>query len=204
MTVKISKNEWQSCQVYEKKSWGDDIYIHANNNEIIKQNVYAQLLEITNQTNFSSIDLNQKTVLDVGCGPISLLLRCHNFKKAVGVEPLFYNEKVDKEYLNKNIQLIRIPAEEMNFNENEFDEVWMYNVLQHTYDPEKILQKLNTYAKCIKIFEWLDTPPHEGHPQESSEEFFVKTLSLQPNEYKIVHLSTYPLYGKAIVVNRTR
>jgi ubiquinone/menaquinone biosynthesis C-methylase UbiE len=200
MIKKILQEEWNSCQKYERESWGDNIFVTPTNGEVIKQNTYAKLLNLTENENFDQIDAGGKTILDVGCGPTSLLLRTKNFKKAVGVEPLFYSEKVNQEYLKHNIELIAIPAEEMDFTENQFDEVWMYNVLQHTYDPTLILNKCFKYGKTIRIFEWLDIPPHEGHPHEFTQEYFEKTLNLKPNEFKIVKLSTKELVGKAICI----
>ncbi len=46
-----------------------------------------------------------------------------------------------------------------------YDEVWIYNVLQHTMNPKKIIKNAVASGKLVRIFEWLNTPPHEGHPQ---------------------------------------
>ena len=53
----------------------------------------------------------------------------------------------------------------------DFDEVWIYNVLQHTIDPGDILNKATKIAKMIRIFEWLDTGKNVGHPHTITKEF---------------------------------
>ena len=200
MIKKILQEEWNKCQHYERESWGDNIFVTPSNGEVIKQNTYAKLLELVDSEQFNYINVNNKSILDVGCGQTSLLLRTKNFKRAVGIEPLFYSNEVNQEYAKHNIQLIAIPAEEMDFAENEFDEVWMYNVLQHTYDPTLILNKCFKYGKTVRIFEWLDIPPHEGHPHEFKQEYFEQILNLNSNQFKIVQLSTKELVGKAICI----
>jgi hypothetical protein len=50
--------------------------------------------------------------------------------------------------------------------EEGFDEAWIYNCLQHTDDPELIIQNALKSAKTLRIFEWIDVPAHDGHPIE--------------------------------------
>jgi hypothetical protein len=57
-----------------------------------------------------------------------------------------------------------------------FDEVWIYNCLQHTIDPEKILANARASAKIIRIFEWIDEPISIGHPQLLTQEKLDKWL----------------------------
>jgi hypothetical protein len=48
---------------------------------------------------------------------------------------------------------------------NSFDEVWIYNVLQHTEDPAKIIANAKRLAPSLRMFEWIDLPAYPGHPQ---------------------------------------
>lgn len=196
----VTDEEWKECQKYERESWGNDIYITDDNVEVEKQNTYAKLMEIVTDEHFDKIDLQNKSILDVGCGPVSLLLRCKNFKRAVGIEPLFYSEQVNEIYKKSNIELLQIPAENMDFKTNEFDEVWMYNVLQHVKSPGAILEKLIQYGSVIRIFEWINIPAHEGHPHMLTAQYFIQKLNLIPSEYNICHFNTEKLQGKAIVI----
>lgn len=197
----VNLSEWESCQAYERAAWGNMIYITPNNGEVIKQNTYATEMGITDSINFESIDLKGKSVIDVGAGPISLLLRSKNFSSATAIEPLFYSDDVDNIYKSHGVELKRLPAEDIE-ETHVYDEVWMYNCLQHTMSPSKILNKIKTLGKRIRIFEWLDIPEHEGHPQEMKVEHFVNILELKDSDYKIVNLNTRELVGKAIVINK--
>jgi ubiquinone/menaquinone biosynthesis C-methylase UbiE len=200
-TVKcVSKAEWEDNQKYERHEWAENVFIVQGHTEVDKQNFYSEFMGITDSHVFEKIDLNGKSILDIGCGPVSLLLRCYNFSRAVGVEPLFYGTDVDTIYKNHGVSLVRLPAEELSFEEQEFDEVWMYNCLQHVYDPTLILDKISKFGKTLRIFEWLDIPPHTGHPHEFNAEYFIKTLNLSPSEYKIHYCTDNLLVGKCIAV----
>ena len=208
---KISEREWSDCQKWEKEAWGSEIYLSPNNGEVRKQNSYAVYMGLSkpedqltiSATDGLNIDLKNKSVLDVGCGPVSMLLRSSNFNRAVGVEPLDYGTEVDKAYSSRGIELLKIPAEEMSFSALEFDEVWMYNVLQHTYDPETILQNIKGVGKVLRIFEWINTNVAQGHPQVMTERDFGRVLDLANHEYKVHKfnpVTTPGLSGKAISI----
>jgi hypothetical protein len=51
-----------------------------------------------------------------------------------------------------------------------YDEAWIYNCLQHTDDPDQIIKNALKAAKTLRIFEWVDIPPHDGHPVELTKE----------------------------------
>ena len=177
-----------------------------NNGEVIKQNSYAVEMGLSESGTSLNIDLKNKSVLDVGCGPISMLLRSSNFSRAVGVDPLDYGAKVDEAYSSRGIELLKIPAEEMSFSALEFDEVWMYNVLQHTYDPEAILQNIKGVGKVLRIFEWIRTKVADGHPQVMTVRNFVRTLDLSRDEYRVNTFnpgaSKARLSGDAIIITK--
>lgn len=199
---RVPPSEWQACQEFERRSWGDGIYLSPENGEIQKQNHYAAWMGIVASEDFKAIDLEGKSVLDVGCGPVSLLLRSHNGKRKVGIDPLDYGEGVRQVYSAREVELLKMPAEEMRFADGTFDEVWMYNCLQHVYDPDMILQKIQKVGKRVRIFEWLDIPAHEGHPHELTEAWFVKHMGLSKEQYRITQFHTPILQGKAIVINK--
>jgi len=45
----------------------------------------------------------------------------------------------------------------------------MYNVLEHTEDPKKIVENAQRLGGIIRLFEWIDTVPSPGHPHTFSE-----------------------------------
>lgn len=113
----------------------------------------------------SDIDFQGKSVLDIGSGPTSLLLKSKNYSKAVALDPLMdrFPAWVRERYKSVGIEPLALPAEEIDPTQ-KFDEVLIYNVLQHTIDPELIIQKALRVGKVVRIFEWLEVPTDDKHP----------------------------------------
>lgn len=165
---------WKEHQVWEKEWHGNCV---NSFNEERKQLVYAEKMglryEPDSKTPFR-FNLNGKSVLDIGGGPYSLLLKCFNFSKAVVIDPTEYPDWVHFRYLSAGIKHIIRKAEEINpiDDSNFFDEVWMYNVLQHTEDPEKIIANARKISKIIRVCEWVETKKTLGHPHSFTKEQF--------------------------------
>jgi len=114
------------------------------------------------------IDVMGKSILDVGGGPVSLLLKTFNLGGGKVVDPITYPVWTNLRYESHGISVNVQAAEDMN--ETGYDEVWMYNCLQHTIDPERIIENIKRAGKVLRIFEWINIPAHAGHPQELKEE----------------------------------
>jgi hypothetical protein len=137
--------------------WGD---CSNTFNEDIKHYIYGKHMGLTGSNwNF---DLNNTRVIDIGGGPTSMLLKCRNLKQGLVVDPIAYPKWTIERYNSRNIQVQIKPAEKLT--ETGWDEVWLYNVLQHTEDPELIISLAKRAAPVLRIFEWIDIPPHPGHP----------------------------------------
>lgn len=100
-----------------------------------------------------------------------MLLKCHSGGRRVVVDPCHYPEWVKARYDIAGIEYFVEAGEHIDqvaaITEGErFDEAWIYNVLQHTYDPKRIIHHARTFARKVRIFEWIDIPAHPGHPQE--------------------------------------
>lgn len=189
-----TKQEWSEDQVWERKSWGDNLDLNCG--EANKQIHYANLMKIN-----IPYDAKNKSIIDFGCGPVSMLLRVENCKNAVGIEPIDYGENVNKRYQEKKIKILQLPIEEYEQDSNFlYNEAWMYNVLQHVIDPVVCLQKINKAAKTIRIFEWIDMPSSPGHPHVITKQMMIENLELKESEYFIVDLNENELCGKAIIV----
>lgn len=176
-------NEWLAAQQFERGWWGDCLNTFG---EEIKQVNYAQYMNLTVQLRDSKpiINLEGKSVLDLGGGPSSMLLKTINRGRAVVVDPLLNLPKwVLDRYAAGNIEFYNIPAEAVNTgllavnkDDEKFDEVWIYNVLQHVSNPESIINNAKSLGKMIRIFEWVNAPAHKGHPQELYPEKLDKWL----------------------------
>lgn len=161
--TKITKLEWfDTHQKFETEWWGQAINTFG---EELKQKTYAEKMGLKweNQKGHLGIDVHDATIMDIGGGFVSLLLKTFNLGRGVVVEPMKMPPLAAYRYAYANIGVSQQPAEELT-SSSVWDEVWIYNVLQHTFDPVKILATARDISKIIRLFEWIDTPPHEGHP----------------------------------------
>ena len=171
---------WKTAQVWEAEWHGNCINSYG---EEEKQLIYAEKMGLIrtpdNKTPYR-FDLQGKSILDIGGGAYSLLLKCVNHKDSMVTDPLMfeYPKWVTERYKEAGINYTSLAGEEIleakedNINDDlkiDFDEVWIYNVLEHTYDPKKIIENALELSKVVRIFEWLNTPPSEGHPQTLKE-----------------------------------
>lgn len=153
---------WEKDQAWEANWWGDCVNTYG---EETKQFDYAQRMGLHKMADSQGpyFNLNGLSVLDVGGGPISLLLKCRDRGRCVVVDPCHYPAWIERRYKAANIEYRRSKAESMAFDE-VFDEVWIYNVLQHVIDPKQVAQKCLEYAKIVRVFEWLEIGIAPGHP----------------------------------------
>lgn len=164
-------SHWDQHQDWEAAWWGDCVNTMA---EETKQMVYASrmgLENISDGAHWPYYNLEGKSVLDIGGGPVSLLLKCHSGGRRLVVDPCRYPDWVKARYSVAGIEYVveageRLDAVAHILDGDRFDEAWVYNVLQHTDDPQLILHHARTFARKVRIFEWIDIPAHPGHPQE--------------------------------------
>jgi len=166
------KTEWEKATEFETNWWG----LEPNerwNEEVRKQDTYARLMGLP-----EDLDLGKPTtILDIGCGPTSILLRANRYgAKAFGVDPLPVSKNTLQRYKAANVTFINKKAEDFDESNIQVDEAWIYNCLQHTEDPSKILAKMASSAKLIRVFEWRNTAVMPGHPQVLTEELFAKAF----------------------------
>jgi 2-polyprenyl-3-methyl-5-hydroxy-6-metoxy-1,4-benzoquinol methylase len=162
---------WDEVNEWERQWWGDCTNTFA---EETKQITYAHrmgLQNVSDGAHWPYYDLAGKSVLDIGGGPTSMLLKCHSGGLRVVVDPCRYPDWVRTRYEVAGITYVVERGEDIDgidqvVNAPRFDEAWIYNVLQHTDDPERIVRHARTYARSVRLFEWVDIPPHHGHPSE--------------------------------------
>lgn len=152
---------------FEKDYWGDCCNTFF---EERKHYVYARLMGIP-IVHEVYLDAAGKSILDIGGGPVSMLLKTVNPGPTMMVaDPIEYPSWVYARYAARDIGCIVKAGEYLKGQDatrmlsNLFDEVWIYNVLQHAFDPELVVRNARKLAPVIRIFEWIDFPPHAGHP----------------------------------------
>lgn len=130
-------------------------------------------------------DLEQKTILDIGGGPCSILLHSLNFKKpeTTVVDPIYslhaeFKDRLNdikKRYSNAGITFVNQMAEEFLLSlqdDYKFDEVWIYNCLQHVHEPEKILINALKHTKVLRLAEYINCPTDTAHLHKFEESWF--------------------------------
>lgn len=147
---------------FERNYWGDCCNTFGEDH---KHYTYAALMDIP--TVFWQFDVKNKSILDIGGGPTSMLLKAYNLSRGKVVDPIAYPKWTVDRYNSKNIEVEVKLGEDID--EVGWDEVWIYNCLQHTINPSKIIDNAKRAGSVLRICEWVDIPPHEGHPQELTE-----------------------------------
>ena len=164
----MSINNWEKDQAWEANWWGDCLNTYG---EETKQFEYAPKmgLEVLSDSQGKFFLIGGVSVLDVGGGPISLLLKCRDRGRSAVVDPCNYPAWITRRYKEGDIEYKRTKAEAMSFDEI-FDEVWLYNVLQHVDSLEGTVRGCQKYGKIIRVFEWLEIGVAPGHPHNLLEE----------------------------------
>lgn len=193
--TKVSKEIWDKAQAWEAQ-WHHTC-INSFNEER-KQLEYARLMGLqfvpTNKTPYN-FDLKGKSILDIGGGAYSLLLKCTNFSRAVVADPLMnkYPSWVRQRYTTHSVEILERPGEKLD-SDTLFDEVWFYNVLEHTYNPKLIARNALQLGKIVRVFEWIDTSISAGHIQTLTEKNMNKWLE---GEGRVKNINKNGAHGKA-------
>ena len=175
----VTEEEWRAAQIGEAAYWGDQ-YIRNDNilHEIKFQETYAAYMGLS-KNDFAQL-LTDKDIIDIGGGPVSMLLKRENTGsgKSVVVDPLPAHESTIHRYLEKGIHYWQAKAETVlpYLGKNAYDEAWIYNCLAHVKDPEKVLTEAKRVAKTLRIFEVLHTGTDYMHPWTFERDFFDSIL----------------------------
>jgi hypothetical protein len=116
---------------FEAQWWGNCCNTYG---EESKQMVYANRMGLKFENDH--INVRGKKILDIGGGPVSLLLKTWDLGAGKVVDPSRYPEWTLERYKCKGIDVDVANAESITDIE-QWDEVWIYNVLQHVQDPTR-------------------------------------------------------------------
>lgn len=170
--AELTRSEWERThQHFEEGWWGDCANTYG---EETKQLAYARVMGLDPGpwqagNPWPVYDLEGRSVIDVGGGPVSMLLKCTNIGGAVVVDPCAYPRWTQERYAAHGIGVNQAPAEDVLADVAAkagrlYDEAWCYNVLQHVHDPAAIIAGMRAVARRIRIFEWVEVPAYLGHP----------------------------------------
>lgn len=157
---------WNQAQEAERLWHGSCVNSY---HEETKQLHYAErigLAFIGGEPAYPLIDMQDRTVIDIGGGPYSLLLKCCRVRGMV-VDPCDYPAWTRDRYAAARIGVVRQAAETF-VTDAPADEVWLYNVLQHTADPRAVVRRCLAAGRLVRVYEWIDTATNEAHPNTFS------------------------------------
>lgn len=164
----VSKMTWEEHQAWEKQ-WHETNNNCANSyNEETKQYDYARRMGldpyVTNFFGAHGWDFGNRTILDVGGGPYSILLKS-KAKRMVVLDPCDYPNWTMVRYKECGVEYLKIKGEDIDTKvKDTFDIVLLYNVLQHVENPAKIISNVRKICKLIYFFDWLGIGNTPGHP----------------------------------------
>lgn len=168
----ITDDRWNLANSAEQAAW--DIIMN-NIVKVIQEDGFTRHAPVMF---LNRDDVSNRHIIDIGGGPISIMLH-FNLKKSTVVDPLSITDQHLNAYLAKSIFFIQEKAEDFlsDYNGIKYDEVWMYNCLQHTKDPEFILRNLHKVSKVLRISEPCNTVVNDAHPHTFTPEWYHKILS---------------------------
>lgn len=166
-------SEWEAASKWESEWHGNCVNSYQ---EESKQLEYANRMGLAVERdvrNSPFINFHHKRVIDIGGGPYSILLKGINVMGTV-VDPGQYPLWVKGRYSSAGIDFVNQKAEE--YHAGHYGIGLIYNCLQHTEDPEKIIRNMRRMCDEIFVHEWLDTPKSSGHIQTITEASMNKWL----------------------------
>jgi len=187
---------WIDAQKHEAKFWGDCLNL-STWQEFVKQEMYSREMQlIADYGDNGEFDMQGKSVIDIGGGPVSMTLRCHHASRLTVVDPIAWPKAVLRRYCQYGIDFVRCAGEDLlTVDVWPADEVWICNVLQHVADPNKVLvEAKNHLNRCgrLRIFEWINIPADKCHPHVLTPELLSKGLTgLRIEKLSIPRLNEY-------------
>jgi hypothetical protein len=184
--------------IWEHGWWGDCVNTLG---EEVRQLLYAQkmgLVRMETQKSPFIFDMKGASVVDIGGGPVSLLLKCINVSGTV-IDAGVYPKWVHERYKTANITHVVEAAE--NLAVIGHDEAWVYNSLQHTVNPSIVLTNAKRAAKTVRIFQWINTIVSQDSPHILTRKFFDNILEVD-GTVETINLFGYVGYGYYAVASK--
>jgi SAM-dependent methyltransferase len=176
--LKIESN-WEEAQKYERNWWV--FYTGNYPDEIRKNNIKARFMMVDR-------GLPGKSVLDIGCGPLSLLQRI-KVGTGTALDPCHYGD-LEKEYEKNGIRRLYKKGEDLSETDGTFDEAWIYNCLQHVLNPTQILENAMKVSSIVRIFEWIHIDPYEGHLHKLTPELLRGPFMKEGSGWSVLYETT--------------
>jgi len=177
----ISYERWQQAQDAEFEEYHDHRVSTAFGGF---ENVF-KYLGVDPKTDF-----NDKVIVEVAAGSVPALMMVEGAKRRVAIEPLMDRWVKQKEACEAaGVEVVAAPYEHIDIDE-EVDETWLFNCLQHVISPEDQLKKAMETSKVVRIFEpigWGNGQPltaNAAHPHIITKELYTSIMGDFGQVYK--------------------
>ncbi len=163
----VDSGRWASAHSAEQRSW----QLNVDWKEVPRETRAYEWGRHLKDVGLTLDDFKEQSVLDVGCGPTSILYFI-DAERRVGIDPLADLYEQWNGHYGRPIELIESMAEAMPFNDAEFDTVFCINCIDHTKAPAAILAEIARVIKPGGRFVFhvdLDSPLRKLHKKVKKE-----------------------------------
>ncbi len=160
-------NTWLQAQREERVCHDSELYEDRLAHYVTVYRHYFNYLHIP------AADLGYRSVIEIGPADFPAVMFCNqdHIKEVTIIEPM-PSEILESHCRRYSFGLIKAPAEELWFP--QYDECWIFNVLQHVISPEAIINKAKAACKVIRFFEPIDSQIDSKHLHTFDLAFFEK------------------------------
>lgn len=141
MINEISIDRWVKAQESERTYHTKEFLKSAKHYEVSYEHYFRY-------TGVSK-NLQGKSIIEIGPAKVAGLYFCKNYGKSYIIEPTVYQDAIP--FYDPEITFIHEAAETCDFP--KVDEAWLFNVLEHTINPTKIVEICKKNCDTIRFFE---------------------------------------------------
>jgi len=175
---------------YQTQFWGDCINTYK---EEEKHFVYGKLMGL--QQSGDRFIIPNIRILDIGGGPVSLLLKCEGLSKGRVLDPIDFPDWTKDRYKSRGIDVTVGTGEDHVFE--GYDEVWIYNTLGFVDDPSKLVENAFKSANTVRVFEWITLDKDKVRNQFSEDELNELFAITESDNGRVVDLKQKGCHGTA-------
>ena len=122
------------------------------------------------------VDFKDKVLVEVAAGSVPALMMVEGAQRRVAIEPLMERwEDQRKDCEASGVEIVAAPYEHVDIEE-EVDETWLFNCIEHVIDPEAQMKKAMETSKVVRMFEPIINMTSTAHPHAFTKERIIQTM----------------------------